>query len=73
MRPPRVWSSLDLRGRSKLGTMRCCSVHRTDTDDIPSGPMNRRATERCRDRDGVVGRNLTGTGSVEKAVAEFVA
>jgi hypothetical protein len=73
MRPPRVWSSLDVRGRSKLGTMRCCSVHRTDMDDIPSGPMNRRATERCRDRDGVVGRNLTGTGSVEKAVAEFVA
>jgi hypothetical protein len=35
--------------------------------------MNRRATERCRDRDGVVGRELTGTGSAEKAFAEFAA
>jgi hypothetical protein len=66
-------------GTSELGTMRCCSVQRTDTKDVSSRLMNRRATERssategCRDRAGVGGAELAGTGSAEKTVAELAA
>jgi hypothetical protein len=61
------------KGTSEFGAMLCCSVQRTDTRDDLSGPMDRRASERCRDRDGGVGRELTGSGSTKRAVAEFAA
>jgi hypothetical protein len=59
--------------------MRCCKVQPADTKDVSSRPMNRRATERssategCRDRAGVVGAELAGTGRAEETVAELAA
>ena len=51
--------------------MRCCSVRRTDTNELASGPMNRRATKR-RDGDELAGQELTYTRILHQ-VAEFAA
>ena len=60
-------------GTSELGTMHCCSVQRTDMEGLPGARMNRRAAERCRDGDGPVGRQHTGTPIPRQVVAEFAA
>jgi hypothetical protein len=60
-------------GTSELGTMHCWRMQRTDMEGLPGARMNRRAAERCRDGDGPVGRQHTGTRIPRQVVAEFAA